>query len=143
MIENLTQLLNALVQLLAAVCVLIVGVLKLVLTVPVLPLALWIIFWLFAVDWVRLRELLLKKGGCVGVLLIALMTILIWGVVAPPAEGYHTMLGLHLSNFVGKTVFVTSLFCIMTLCGIVQLRGCCGIVCRPRQPGESEAAESH
>jgi len=143
MIENLTQLLNALVQLLAAVWSLIVGVLKLVLTAPVLPLALWIIFWLFAVDWVRLRELLLKKGGCVGVLLIALMTILIWGVVAPPAVGYHTILGLHLSNFVGKTVFVTSLFCIMTLCGVVQLSGCCGIVCRPRQPGESEAAESH
>ncbi|MFO0918596.1 MAG: hypothetical protein U0872_09810 [Planctomycetaceae bacterium] len=51
---------------------------------------------------------------------------LIWGVIAPPATGSHYLLGLTLSNFVGKTVYVTALFTIMLLCGSVQLSGACG-----------------
>ncbi len=96
--------------------------------VPWLPLAAWIGFWLFAVNWVKLREIMLA-GGWVGVVLIGLVMILIWGVVAPPPDGAHHMLGLSISNFVGKTVYVTALFCIMFLCGSVQLSGCCAQCC--------------
>jgi hypothetical protein len=38
--------------------------------------------------------------------------------------------GLSLSNYVGKTVYVTALVCIMFLCGSVQLSGCCAACCR-------------
>ena len=39
-----------------------------------------------------------------GLFFIGLIAVLVWGVVAPPAEGVHNFLGLKLSNFVGKTV---------------------------------------
>jgi len=95
---------------------------------PFLPLLAWIGFWLFAVNWVRYRQVLLSGGG-VGVVLIGLMTILIWGAIAPPLGGAHHIFGLSLSNYVGKTVYVTSLFVIMLLCGSVQLSGACGNCC--------------
>ena len=53
-------------------------------------------------------------------------------VMIPEADvrevtGYHRLLGLRVSNFVGKTVYVTALICIMFLCGSVQLGGCCRV----------------
>lgn len=96
---------------------------------PWLPLAAWVLFWTFAVDWVKLREVMVC-GGVIGVLLIGFAMILIWGVVAPPPDNYHYLLGLKLSNFVGKTVYVTGLIVIMFLCGSVQLSGCCARCCQ-------------
>lgn len=90
---------------------------------PYVPLISWIGFWLLGVNWVKLYEVLFRKGGVVGLLLIAFCWILIWGLIAPPADGSHNLLGLKLGNFVGKTVFVTSLVTIMFLCGSVQLSG--------------------
>jgi hypothetical protein len=84
-------------------------------------LAAWIAYFLFAVNWVHLRRVLLD-GGWVGLLLIGLVIILVWGTVAPP-DGYHSLFGLRLSNYVGKTVYVTALACIMLLCGSIQLAG--------------------
>ncbi len=95
------------------------------LLLPWTPLAAWIVFWLFGVNWVKLRQVLLA-GGWVGVVLIGLVMILVWGMIAPPTAGAHFILGLTLSNFVGKTVYVTGLFCTMLLCGAVQLSGGCG-----------------
>jgi hypothetical protein len=60
------------------------------------------------------------------VVLIGLMMAMIWGVVAPPTGGAHVILGLTLSNFVGKFVYVTALLVMMLLCGSVQLSGACG-----------------
>src|SRR3569623_1736087 len=71
---------------------------------PWLPLVLWIVYWLFAVNRVNLREVLVR-GGWIGVALIGFMAILVWGTVAPPPNNYHEMFGLTVSNFVGKTVF--------------------------------------
>ena len=102
---------------------------------PWLPLLAWIVFWLFAVNWVSLRQVLLR-GGWIGLLLIGLVMILVWGVVAPPVGGAHHLFGLTLSNFVGKTVFVTILFCIMFLCGAFQLSG---FYTPPEAPVEAEA----
>ena len=112
------------------------GLLKAVsgLLLPWFPLAVWIGFWLCAVNWNKLREVLVSKGGLLGVLLIGAIWVLIWGVVAPPASGSHHLFGLTLSNFVGKLVYVTALFCLMFLCGSVQLSGCCQQWCEVTMP---------
>ena len=104
------------------------------LLLPWFPLAGWIGFWLCAVNWIKLREVLISKGGLLGVLLIGAVWILIWGVVAPPDSGSHFILGLTVSNFVGKLVYVTALFCLMFLCGSVQLSGCCNQWCEVTMP---------
>lgn len=93
--------------------------------VPWTPLIAWVAFWLLAVNWVKVREVMIK-GGWIGVVLIGLIMIMVWGVVAPPAGGTHHLFGLNVTNFVGKTVYVTALFTIMFLCGSVQLSGACG-----------------
>lgn len=92
--------------------------------IPWLAFAAWIVFWLFAVDWNKLHPLIWLKGGIIAVLLIAGVWIMVWGMVAPPAEPYK-ILDLKVSNFVGKTVFVTLLLSTMFLCGSAQLAGCC------------------
>jgi hypothetical protein len=92
---------------------------------PWTPLAAWLAYWLFAADWSKLWPVL-AKGGWIGVVLIGLMMTMIWGVIAPPTGGHHVILGLTLSNFVGKFVYVTALLVMMTVCGTVQLSGACG-----------------
>ena len=104
------------------------------LLLPWFPLAVWIGFWLCAVNWIKLREVLISKGGLLGVLLIGAVWVLIWGVVAPPESGSHFILGLTVSNYVGKLVYVTALFCLMFLCGSVQLSGCCNQWCEVTMP---------
>ncbi len=123
----MTELLVSLSDLLIAVWSLLKAVGGLLL--PWFPLAVWVGFWLFAVNWAKLRVILMEKGGLLGVLLIAAVWILIWGSVAPPTEGSHHLFGLTLSNFVGKLVYVTSLLVLMFLCGSVQLSGCCNQWC--------------
>ena len=117
------QLIFNLQNLLASVWGVLISVFVLVL--PWMPLIAWIAFWLLAVNWGKLYPVL-AKGGMVGVILIGLMWILVWGLIAPPPGGTHFIAGLKLANFVGKTVYVTSLVSIMLLCGSVQLSGACG-----------------
>lgn len=104
------------------------------LLLPWIPLAVWIGFWLCAVNWTKLRDVLISKGGVLGLLLIGAIWVLIWGVVAPPESGRHFLLGLTVTNFVGKLVYVTALFCLMFLCGSVQLSGCCQQWCEVTMP---------
>ena len=104
------------------------------LLLPWFPLAVWIGFWLFAVNWTKFREVLISKGGLLGLLLIGAVWVLIWGSVAPPTTGTHFLLGLSVSNFVGKLVYVTALYCLMFLCGSVQLSGCCNQWCEVTMP---------
>lgn len=96
---------------------------------PWLPLAAWVGFWMFAVDWQKFQKVL-RQGGWIAVLFIGLMMVLIWGLIAPPADGFHYLLGLKTSNFIGKFAYVAGLFGIMFLCGAVQphLTDCCGRV---------------
>lgn len=114
------ELLNSLLTLLEAV----LGVLAALgaAIAPWWPLIAWVAFWSLAVDWVKLREYLLA-GGVIGVLLIAAVMVLVWGIVAPPEDGFHHLLGLHVTNFFGKFMYVTALLVIMLLCGSVQLTG--------------------
>lgn len=117
------QLLHSLRNLLVAGWDVVISVISLV--APWSPLIAWIGFWLLAVNWEKLYPVL-ARGAAVGVLLIGLMMILIWGLIAPPVDGVHHLFGLNTSNFVGKTVYVTALLTIAALCGSVQLSGACG-----------------
>ncbi|CAK9030972.1 Uncharacterized protein SCF082_LOCUS19426, partial [Durusdinium trenchii] len=112
------EVLISLWNLIVALADLIVAVIGVV--APWAPLIAWIAFWLFAVNWAVLYPILVERGGIVGVILIALMAVLVWGTIAPTEAG-HEMFGLAVSNFVGKTVYVTSLLVIAFLCGSVQL----------------------
>ncbi|MEX0701951.1 MAG: hypothetical protein WD069_07630 [Planctomycetales bacterium] len=133
------QLLDSLIQLFVAVWDVLASLGAVLL--PWLPLVAWAGFWTFAVDWVRLREVLLK-GGWIAVLLIGLVMVLVWGAVAPPEGGQHHLWGLTVSNFVGKTVYVAALFTIVFLCGAVQLSGAVDR-CRPAEEPEPEQPPQH
>ena len=56
-----------------------------VFSAPVLPILVWSLFWLFAVDWTRLRQIILK-GGWLGVVLVGVVMVIIWQQVVPEAE---------------------------------------------------------
>lgn len=109
--------------------------------IPWLPLVAWCAFWLFAVNW-RKMHVTLARGGWVPVILIGLVAILIWGLIAPPPGGMHDF-GQPVTNYVGKAVYVTGLFCIMLICGSVQGTGCCDRWCcfAEEEESESESAE--
>jgi hypothetical protein len=106
-----------------------------------LGLLAWVVFWTFAVNWVKFREMLLK-GGWAGLFLIGVAAVLVWANISPPAGGKHILLGLKLSNYYGKIVYVTALYCIMFLCGSVQLSGFCAGCCQFEED-EAAEAESH
>jgi hypothetical protein len=107
--------------------------------VPWTPLAAWIVFWLFAVNWVRLREIL-AKGGWVGLVLIGAIMVLVWGSIAP-GSGSFDFFGLRVGNFVEKTVYVSGLFVMMFLAGALQLSGFCAACCPFDEP--VTLAETH
>lgn len=137
----MTDLIHNLLLLLIASWNVIVSLLGLLL--PWTPLMAWVAFWLLAVDWVKLRTVLVQ-GGWIGVLFLGLMMILVWGMVAPPDKGSHFLFGLHVSNFVGKTVYVTALLTIMFLCGSVQLSGACGSLAYfPEDAADDHGHDSH
>ena len=94
------------------------------LLLPWIPLFAWVLFWTLGVNWNTLRDVL-RRGGWIGVVLIGLVAVLAWGSVWPPPRGYYDLLGLRISNFVGKTVYVSGLICLMLLSGAVQLSGSC------------------
>ena len=119
----MNQLLTSLQSLLIAGWEVVLALLVLIL--PWTPLVAWVVFWMLAVNWVQLRQVMIR-GGWIGVVLMGLVMVLVWAVVAPPASGSHHLFGLSVSNFVGKTVYVTSLLTILFLCGAVQLSGACG-----------------
>jgi len=92
---------------------------------PWLPLLAWVAYWSLAVNWAKTFKVL-KGGGWIGVLLMMFVSILVWGAVAPPIEGTHSLFGLQVSNFAGKFIYVTMLTCIALLCGSAQMSGTFG-----------------
>jgi hypothetical protein len=99
---------------------------------PWMPLAAWIVFWLLAVNWVKLRETL-AKGGWVGLVLMGAIMVLVWGNISP-GTGTFDFFGLQISSFVEKTVYVSGLYVIMFLAGALQLSGFCANCCPVNEP---------
>lgn len=97
--------------------------------IPWLPLLAWIAYWSLAVNWFRAFDVL-RRGGFLGVLLLMFLAVLVWGAVAPPVDGAHTVFGLTVSNYPGKFIYVTMLTCIALLCGSVQMSGTFGSLVR-------------
>jgi hypothetical protein len=122
--------LKALSQVIYSVWELVLALLAIV--VPWTPLAAWIVFWLFAVNWVKLRATL-ARGGWVGLVLIGAIMVLVWGSISP-GSGSFDFFGLRISNFVEKTVYVSGLFVLMFLAGALQLSGCCANCCQFEEP---------
>lgn len=95
---------------------------------PYLPLFAWIAFWLLAVNWEKLYPVF-WSGGWVGITLLVIATVFLWGILAPP-ETTHNILGLEVSNYIGKFLKVAALVVIAFLCGTVQLSGACACCVR-------------
>jgi hypothetical protein len=133
------SILNALTEFCLALLTLIAALIEAGL--PWLPLMAWIAFWLLAVNWSRLfpeiERLRLANFlplGLVGLFLLGFLSVLVWGVIAPPDGGTYNVFGLQLSNLVGKTVSVTALFVIAAMCGSVQLSGLVAPWCLFEEP---------
>ena len=122
--------LKALSQVIYSVWELVLALLAILL--PWTPLAAWIVFWLFAVNWVKLRPTL-ARGGWVGLVLIGAIMVLVWGSISS-GSGSFDFFGLRISNFVEKTVYVSGLFVLMFLAGALQLSGCCAGCCSFEEP---------
>lgn len=107
---------------------------------PWLPLLAWMAYWSLAVNWVKAYDIL-RRGGFLGVLLLMFVAVVVWGAVAPPIEGSHTVFGLTVSNYAGKFIYVTMLTCIALLCGSVQMSGTFGSLVN--FSGEDAPADDH
>ena len=66
-----------------------------------IALVLWIAFWVGAVNWVRLRKILLE-GGWTGIVMIGFMAVLVWGCIAPPEGDAPQHLGIGGEQFCGE-----------------------------------------
>jgi hypothetical protein len=124
LLQALLNLLNALLEVLVAVGGIIV---------PWLPLIAWAVFWALAVNWEKLSAVI-RSGAFLGIAMIALLAVLIWGCVSPPLDGFHYLqvldYRLSVSNFAGKLVYVVGLIVIMFAAGSAQLSGMFdGLVC--------------
>lgn len=135
----LQSIIDAVVQILAAVWQIVLVVGEAVFTGGVLPLLCWAGFWLFAVNWTSLRQIMLK-GGWLGVVLLGAVTVIVWQQISPEAG---TVLGLtDLSGYVEKLVYVSALVTVMFVCGAIQLTGCCSR-CTPVTVSEINLGDGH
>lgn len=139
------SLLQALLNVLIAVLELLVAVGSII--VPWIPLIAWAVFWALAVNWQKLAGVI-RSGAFMGIALIALLAVLVWGCVAPPIDGHHyfNLLGfkLSVSNFTGKLVYVMGLVVIMFAAGSAQLSGMFdGLVCFTDEEEPADDHDSH
>ena len=121
--DSVIELLQSLINVLWSLLAVVVTFARVVL--PWLPLLAWLAYWSLAVNWVKATRIL-RSGGFIGVLLLMFVTVLVWGAVAPPIEGTHSLFGLTVSNYAGKFIYVTMLTCMTLLCGSVQMSGTFG-----------------
>lgn len=134
------QLFDSLLNVLTALLDVLLAVVNIVL--PWSPLLIWMAFWSLAVNWSRAFDIL-RKGGFIGVLLMMFVAVLVWGAVAPPVEGTHSLFGLTVSNYAGKFVWVTMLTCIALLCGSAQMSGAFGSLVDFSDESAADDADSH
>lgn len=138
--DALFDLFSSLINVLWSLLDVVVNLVRVIL--PWLPLLAWIGFWTFAVNWAKAFPIL-RRGGFIGILLLMFVTVIVWGAVAPPVNGKHLMLGLSVSNYAGKFIYVTMLTCIALLCGSAQLSGAFGRLGEfPDEPAEDDHGHS-
>ena len=82
---SLENIVDALEQILLGFKQILTVVASVIFTAPVLPVLAWALFWLFAVDWTRLRQIILK-GGWLGVVLVGVVMVVVWQQIVPEAE---------------------------------------------------------
>jgi len=134
--DALFDLFSSLINVLWSLLAVVVNLVRVIL--PWLPLLAWVGFWTFAVNWAKAFPIL-RRGGFIGILLLMFVTVIVWGAVAPPVNGKHLMLGLSVSNYAGKFIYVTMLTCIALLCGSAQLSGAFGRLGEfPEEPAEDD-----
>jgi len=134
--DALFDLFSSLINVLWSLLAVVVNLVRVIL--PWLPLLAWVGFWTFAVNWAKAFPIL-RRGGFIGILLLMFVTVIVWGAVAPPVNGKHLMLGLSVSNYAGKFIYVTMLTCIALLCGSAQLSGAFGRLSEfPEEPAEDD-----
>jgi hypothetical protein len=121
--EALFNVFFSLVELLSALRNLVISLVLVV--IPWLPLLAWIGYWSLGVNWSKAFPVI-RRGGILGIILLMLVSVLVWGAVSPPEGGSHYFLGLTVSNYTGKFIYVTLLTCIALLCGSAQLSGSFG-----------------
>lgn len=136
--DAVIELLQSLVNVFWSLLDVIVALVRVIL--PWLPLLAWIAYWSFAVNWVKAFDIL-RRGGFIGILLLMFVAVIVWGAVAPPVEGTHSLFGLTVSNYAGKFIYVTMLTCIALLCGSVQMSGTFGSLID--FSNEEQPAETH
>jgi hypothetical protein len=105
---------------------------------PWLPLLAWVGFWTLAVNWIKAFDIL-RRGGFIGLLLLMFVAVLVWGAVAPPVLGHHSLFGLTVGNYAGKFIYVIMLTCIALLCGSAQMNGFAQGLVRFDEEDESNA----
>ncbi len=138
--DAVLELLTSLINVFWSVVDVVVALVNIVL--PWLPLLAWIAYWSLAVNWVKAFDIL-RKGGFIGVLLLMFAAVIVWGAVAPPVDGVHTLFGLTVSNYAGKFIYVTMLTCIALLCGSAQMSGTFGSLVDFSADAEAAANEAH
>ncbi|MEZ6124183.1 MAG: hypothetical protein R3C49_13555 [Planctomycetaceae bacterium] len=136
--DNLINLLESFVNVFWSLLDVVVALVHVIL--PWLPLLAWIAYWSLAVNWAKAYPIL-QRGGFIGVLLMMALAVIVWGAVAPPIEGVHTLFGLTVSNHVGKFIYVTMLTCIALICGSIQMSGTFGSLID--FSNEDQAADDH
>lgn len=134
--DALFDLFSSLINVLWSLLDVVVNLVRVIL--PWLPLLAWVGFWTFAVNWAKAFPIL-RRGGFIGILLLMFVAVIVWGAMAPPVNGKHLMLGLTVSNYAGKFIYVTMLTCIAFLCGSAQLSGAFGRLAEfPEEPAEAD-----
>jgi hypothetical protein len=83
----------------------------------VIAVVLWVVWWLFLVDWSVARKTL-KQGGWVGLILLALLAVLVWGSLSPAGQ---EILPIPLPNYLEEFTIVFGLYVVMLGCGALQL----------------------
>jgi len=135
----LESVIEAMLQILGGVRQIVMSLGEVVFTAPVLPLLCWAAFWLFAVDWTRIRQIMLK-GGWLGLILIGVVMVIVWQQISPTTQAVFGL--TELSGYVEKLVYVTALLSVMFVCGAVQLTGCCSR-CTPVPVTEIDSSDGH
>lgn len=111
----MTSIFTSLLEFFAATATLIFALLTAALTW--LPLWLWCVFWLFAVDWHRLRRILVPRGGMIPLVMIGLAAAYIVAQLLTPWTGSP------LTPLVQSIIVVTGWLVVMMACGTAQLLG--------------------